>query len=90
MIIKEVWDLVEELIKKKWQFDLVYTDMYTYGSKKYQKIKGMRWEADFTKRLKGGLWDNHESGVSKDDPNEAIKLAYDNIKTGKRLKKLKG
>ena len=79
MITQEIWDLVEEFIKDGWEFDLLWTD--------WKKEGNFRWEADFTRRLDNGLWDNHEEGISKDDPNIAIKNAYNNIKTGKRLKK---
>ena len=79
MITKGVEKLIKELIAEGWSFDLVWTDMHSEGN--------FRWEADFTRRIEGGKWDNHESGIDADDPNEAIREAYDNIRSGKRLKK---
>jgi hypothetical protein len=44
----------------------------------------LEWETDFTRKMANGRWDNHEFGCSE-DLNESIDIAYDNVKTGKRL-----
>lgn len=79
----DVWELVEKLISEGWHFNLSYTDIYTAGT---SDEKGMRWEADFTKRKLDTSWDNHECGISKDNPDEAIRAAYQNIKDGRKAK----
>jgi hypothetical protein len=73
-------DCITELINKGWQFMLTY-EQRTTG------IGPRGYEADFTRKLKNGLWDNHELGHSLNDPGEAVCCAYRNIKEGKRLKR---
>lgn len=77
--------LINELISQGWQFMLVWSDFRRIGEKGNHPT--WYWEADFTKQIEGDGYDNHESGFHNNDPNEAIKVAYQNIKNGKRLKK---
>ena len=79
LINKETSLKIKELTDKDWEFTLHFGDNTTWGS-----LDGISWEADFTRKKKNGLWDNHESGHSL-DPNEAINKAYSNIKNGIRL-----
>ncbi len=72
---------INELIGLGWEFMLHYGKHDTYC-----KIKTNSWEADFTKRKDDGLWDNHESGYSL-MVDEAINIAYNNIKNEVRLNK---
>jgi hypothetical protein len=65
--------LVNELISEGWSFFL-----------NVENNDELLWEADFTRKLDSGLYDNHRSGYSK-DPNVAINDAYINIKKGNRL-----
>ena len=44
------------------------------------------WEADFTRKIPGGWYDNHEVGGGT-TANEAVHNAYQNIKQGKRLRR---
>jgi hypothetical protein len=66
--------LIDELISSGWHF------MLNIGSEADPGI----WEADFTRKLENGFWDNHKVGFST-NVNEAIKQAYNNIKNGIRL-----
>jgi hypothetical protein len=72
---------INELLKDGWEFMLHYGDHKTFCD-----IQEACWEADFTRLINNGLWDNHESGYDV-DPNIAINIAYKNIKNGIRLKK---
>lgn len=74
---------INELIKEGWEFSLHFGN-----HSKWCDISGNSWEADFTKKMENGLWDNHESGYGV-TPDNAVNLAYDNIKEGNRLKKIK-
>ena len=78
LINEKSTDMINELIKDGWHFTLTWCDILS-------KENEMKWEADFTKRMTNGLWDNHKDGESL-DVNKAIEIAYNNIKTGKRLK----
>lgn len=73
MIGKEQAEKIQELIQSGWECSMVYE---CNGS--------LLWETDFTRKLVDGRWDNHECGYSE-DLNESIDIAYNNIKTGKRL-----
>jgi len=64
---------INEMVEAGWSF------MLNVENKK-------EWEADFTKKLPSGLWDNHETG-NDESPNVAVHKAYQNIKEGRRLKK---
>ncbi len=68
---------IEELCNEGWEFDLCYSSIMS---------DSMQWEADFTRSLPNGRWDNHEFGVSKNNPSKAIEQAYKNIRTGKKVK----
>lgn len=72
---------VNELIKQGWEFALHYGNHETYCD-----IREPSWEADFTRKKENGLWDNHECGYDH-SPDGAIKMAYNNIKNGVRLKR---
>ena len=86
MISEDNEKKINELIKKGWEFMLIWTSSdFTCEKKTHYKDGEFHWEADFSKKKKKG-WDNHESGYSK-DVNECIAMAYDNIKKHKRLKK---
>jgi len=76
MITEEAANKINELIQKGWEFSL------HHGEDICGKVKGITWEADFTKKKENGLWDNHESGYHKDNPSIAIIEAYDNIILG--------
>jgi hypothetical protein len=76
-----VLDRAMELIEQGWEFFLHYGDHSTYSD-----IQEPCWEADFTRKLKNGKWDNHEDGYGL-TPDIAIEKAYNNIKNGVRLKK---
>ena len=78
MINEECTHLIRELIQQDWQFMLTWTDLDKKGT--------WYWEADFSRQLPNGRYDNHESGFDDCNPNIAIKQAYQNIKDGKRLK----
>jgi hypothetical protein len=80
---------INELINKGWEFMLLYTDSNYIISEQetLYKERQFHWEADFSKRKKNNLWDNHECGHSLDNVNDCIAMAYDNIKKHKRLKK---
>lgn len=73
-------DQINELIGLGWEFMLCYGEYHSYCD-----IEGSCWEADFTKKMINGKWDNHESGYSI-IVDEAINKAYYNIKNGNRLK----
>ena len=83
MIIASTENLVKKLIADNWQFMLVYAPVVHSST----ELPEWCWEADFTKQLLSGVYDNHESGFHSTDPNEAIKEAYQNVKDGKRLKR---
>jgi hypothetical protein len=70
---------INELIKDNWEFSLHFGD-HQFDC----DLKLPSWEADFTKRLETGKWDNHKCGYSY-VPDEAINSAYMNIKNGVRL-----
>ena len=70
---------VQELLDDGWEFTLHYGDHSTYCN-----IKVPSWEADFTRRLRSGLWDNHKDGYAL-TVDGAIDDAYYNIKNGIRL-----
>ena len=72
--------IIKELISQGWDF------MLHYGHHELESkiIKGLSWEADFTRKMENGLWDNHECGYAL-SPNDAVNMAYNNIKTGKKL-----
>ena len=72
---------VNELIKNGWEFSLHYGDHKTYCD-----IQEPSWEADFTRKMDNGLWNNHESGYDN-SPDGAIRKAYNNIKNGVKLNK---
>jgi hypothetical protein len=72
---------VKELISDGWEFTLHYGEHDTYC-----EIKELSWEADFTRKKVDGGWDNHKCGYAL-LPDDAIKMAYDNIKNGVRLTK---
>jgi hypothetical protein len=72
--------LINELLGEGWEM------MMHYGiHSSFCHIKEPCWEVDFTRKLDNGLWDNHEDGYSL-DVNEAVQIAYDNIRGGKKLK----
>lgn len=65
-----------------WHIMLSWSDFPEYGKKE----KKWQWEVNFTKEMCTGRYDNHESGYSE-DINEAVRIAAENIKLGKRLRK---
>jgi len=71
---------INELIEQGWEFFLHYGDHKTYCN-----IETNSWEADFTRRLDNGLWDNHKSGYGE-SADIAVNIAYKHIKKGNRLK----
>lgn len=91
MISKENEKEINKLIKKGWEFMIIWTSddfinkdldkKYSYNANEFH------WEVDFTKRKRNGLWDNHKPGHSSNDLNEAIAMAIDNVKNHKRLGK---
>lgn len=78
MLTQESFDKINELISLGWSFMLTHGDIYG-------EILNFGWECDFTRKLPSGRYDNHETGISVDDPNIAVAIAYDNIKAGKKL-----
>lgn len=79
LISKETYLKTIELIKEGWEFTLHFGDHSTWCS-----LKVNSWEADFTRKMKNGLWDNHKCGYSL-SADEAVNKAYSNIKNGVRL-----
>ena len=73
MIGKEQAEKIQELTQSGWECSMVYGHN-----------DRLEWETDFTRKMANGRWDNHEFGCSE-DLNESIDIAYDNVKTGKRL-----
>jgi len=76
-------DQINELINDGWEFSLHFGDHKYNDTIKYD-FNNSQWLADFTRKLKNGLWDNHEVGLS-DTIDGAIDIAYHNIKISKRL-----
>lgn len=72
--------MINSLIDDGWDFFLNYGDCIGDGS----ELEGHIWECDFTRMMEDGLWDNHKPGYSY-DVNEAIKIAYHNIRNGIKL-----
>ena len=80
LLFSEDIQKVEELISDGWEFYLNYGD-HTFEC----GFETINWEADFTRKLETGGYDNHESGYG-DTAGLAINQAYQNIKQEKRLK----
>ena len=74
LLTEKASEQINELISKGWEF------MLNYGSNVGINLKQFGWEADFTRKLKNGGWDNHKPGYSKLNPSMAVYRAYDNIK----------
>ena len=71
---------IKEMIKDGWEFYLHFGDHSEYST-----IDQPSWEADFTRKLDNGKWDNHQCGYA-DSPDSAINDAYLIVKNGFRLK----
>lgn len=80
LIGKRATHAVLALMNEGWEFMLHYGDHTGYSN-----IGGNSWEANFTRKLEHGGWDNHECGYAL-TPNAAVMAAYKNIKEGRRLK----
>ena len=74
VLTTETYNKINELINKGWEFTL------HYGIHR-RSINTPDWEADFTRKLSTGLWDNHMQGYGA-TPNIAIDMSYMNIKNG--------
>lgn len=61
---------VEELVDAGWEFDLAFTSICHTG---------LRWEANFSKRIGNGKWENF-SGEDNMNPSDAIEIAYKKVK----------
>ena len=70
---------IKELIDDGWLF------MLDYGQSGTGNKTPIQWEADFTRKLSNGLYDNHKSGHGN-SPNDAVHNAYQNIKLGIKLR----
>lgn len=81
--LKRSLDQIEELISDGWEFFLNFGD-HTYNDVVKYDFKNSQWLADFTRKMENGLWDNHEVGLG-DTIDEAINIAYHNIKNAKKL-----
>ena len=82
-ISKESQNKVEELINDGWDFFIHFGDNYDMDE---CDIKEKCFEVDFTRQLEDGGYDNHVDGYDI-NPNIAIAIAYNNIKSGNRYRK---
>lgn len=71
-----------ELISEGWEMLIHWGDHTSWTD-----VPSPSWEVDFTRRKENGLYDNHESGYSN-NINEAISVAYNNIRNGIRLNRV--
>ena len=79
LLKKETTTKIKELTKDGWEFTLHFGDHSTECP-----VNENTWEADFTRKMKNGLYDNHKCGYSL-SADEAVNKAYSNIKNGVRL-----
>lgn len=81
IIDNETSNKIESLISDGWEFYLHYGNHETYCDKNMPQIN---WEADFTRKLKNGKWDNHKCGYGI-EPTEAINIAIYNVLNGIKI-----
>lgn len=72
---------ISKLISEGWEVSIHWGEHTSWTN-----VPSPNWEVDFTRQRPDGRWDNHMSGYSV-DVNEAVTIAYTNIRNGVKLKK---